>query len=155
MLSKLLREYKVSKEARDSMVKKKTEEWWIKHVCEVHNNKCRDENTIRLVVEEMVDEVIKTHQVGGIVDEYVDDILEDSDSDTFDEPVIEPVIEEPTIDEVIETRDSWLGIPFRSFHRVGILMANRFRRVTSPHNNTVVIVDRNCEDREEYFPSSK
>jgi hypothetical protein len=147
MLSKLLREYKVSKETRDSMVKKKTEEWWIKHVCEVHNNKCRDDNIIRLVVEEMVDEVIKNHQVGGIIDEYVDDVLEDSDSDTFDEPVIE----ELTIGEVTETRDSWLGIPFRSFHRVGILMANRFRRATSPHN-TVVIVDRNCEDREEYFP---
>jgi len=150
MLSKLLREYKVSKETRDSVVKKQTKEWWIKHVCEVHNNKYRDENIIRLVVEEMVDEVIKTHQVGGIVDEYVDDILEDSDSDTFDEPVID----EPVIEEVIETQDSWLGIPFRSFQRVGILMANRVRSTISS-TNTVVIVDRNCEDREEYFPPSK
>jgi len=151
MLSKLLREYKVSKETRDSMVKKKTEEWWIKHVCEVHKNKCRDENIIRLVVEEMVDEVIKTHQVGGIIDEYIDDVLEDSDSDTFDEPVIEPVIEELMIEEVNETRDSWLGIPFRSFQHVGRLMLNRVRSTISPPN-TVVIIDRNCEDREEYFP---
>jgi hypothetical protein len=155
MLSKLLREYKVSKETRDSMVKKQTKEWWIKHVCEVHNNKCRCENIIRLVVEEMVDEVIKTHQVGGIVDEYVDDILEDSDSDSFEESIIGEEVQKEVVEEVVnETHDSWLGIPFRSFHRVGILMANRFRRATSPPN-TVVIVDRNCEDREEYFPSSK
>ena len=141
MLSKLLREYKVSKETSDSMVKKKTEEWWIKHMCEVHTNKCRDENIIRLVVEEMM-EVIKTHQVGGIVDEYIDDVLEDSDSDTFDEPVIE---------EVTETRESWMGIPFRSFQHVGRLMLNRVRSTISPPN-TVVIIGRNCEDREEYFP---
>jgi len=146
MLSKLLREYKVSKETSDSMVKKKTEEWWIKHVCEVHNNKCRDENIIRLVVEEMM-EVIKTHQVGGIVDEYIDDVLEDSDSDTFDEPVIDEVM----IDEVAETRESWMGIPFRSFQHVGRLMLNRVRSTISPPN-TVVIIGRNCEDREEYFP---
>jgi hypothetical protein len=147
MLSKLLREYKVSKETSDSMVKKKTEEWWIKHVCEVHTNKCRDENIIRIVVEEMVEEVIKTHQVGGIVDEYIDDVLEDSDSDTFDEPVVEEIM----IEEVNETRDSWLGIPFRSFQHVGRLMLNRVRSTMSPPN-TVVIIGRNCEDREEYFP---
>ena len=146
MLSKLLREYKVSKETSDSMVKKKTEEWWIKHMCEVHTNKCRDENIIRLVVEEMM-EVIKTHQVGGIVDEYIDDVLEDSDSDTFDEPVIDEVM----IDEVAETRESWMGIPFRSFQHVGRLMLNRVRSTISPPN-TVVIIGRNCEDREEYFP---
>lgn len=150
MISKLLREYKVSTEIHDSIVKKKTEEWWIKHVYEVHSNKYRDENIIQLVVEEMVEEVINTYQIGGIVDEYIDDILEDSDSDTFDEPLIEDPV--PVIEEVNETAsDFWIGIPFRSFQRVGVLMVNKFRRVISPPN-TVVIVDRNCEDREEYFP---
>ena len=145
MLSKLLREYKVSKETSDSMVKKKTEEWWIKHVCEVHTNKCRDENIIRIVVEEMVEEVIKTHQVGGIVDEYIDDVLEDSDS--FDDSVVEDesIEEQPST----EAQTSWLGIPFRSFQRVGMLMFNRTRVTISP--NTIVIVDSNCEDREVYF----
>jgi len=154
MLSKLLREYKVSKETSDSMVKKQTEEWWIKHVCEIHDNKCRDKNTIRLVVEEMVEEIIKTRQViKDIVDEYIDDVLEDSDSDSFEEPIMEEEVQKEA-EVVNETHDSWLGIPFRSFQRVGILMANRVRStISSP--NTVVIVDRNCEDREEYFPPSK
>jgi len=149
MISKLLREYNVSKEIHYLMVKKQTEEWWIKYVCEIHKNKCRDENTIRLAVEEIIEEIIKTRQViEDIVDEYIDDVLEDSntDSDTLEEHVHEKVL-----DEVIEESISWLGIPFRSFQRVGRLMLNRVRSTISPPN-TVVIVGRNCEDREEYFP---
>ena len=37
MLSKLLREYKISTETSDSMVKKQVEEWWIKHMYEFTN----------------------------------------------------------------------------------------------------------------------
>jgi hypothetical protein len=157
MLSKLLREYKISTETSDSMVKKQAEEWWIKHVHEVHQYKCRDENIIRLILTEMIVKVIESHYpvIAGIVDELVDDVLEDSDS--FDDTVVEDeVVEDEVVeDEVVEeqptteTQTSWLGIPFSSFQSVGMLMFNRARRTISP--NTIVIVDRNCEDREEYF----
>ena len=107
-------------------------------------------------------EVIESNYpvIAGIVDELVDDVLEDSDSfdDTVadDEVVEDEVVEDEVVeDEVVgeqpttETQTSWLGIPFSSFQRVGMLMFNRARRTISP--NTIVIVDRNCEDREEYF----
>jgi hypothetical protein len=153
MLSKLLREYEVSKETSDSMVKKQKEELWIKYVCEIHDNKCRLNTITRLMVEEILEKIIKTKLpdiedvVDEFVDEFVDDILEESESDSSEDAAIaEPASKE----DVNETRTSWLGIPFRSFQRVGILMVNRVRRTLSP--NTVVIVDRNREDREEYFP---
>tara|TARA_B110000037_G_scaffold33602_1_gene40575 strand:- start:550 stop:1026 length:477 start_codon:yes stop_codon:yes gene_type:complete len=158
MLSKLLREYKISTETRDSMVKKQSEAWWIKHVYEVHQHKCRDENIIRLILSEMIVKVIESHYpvIAGIVDELVDYVLEDSgsDSDSFeggeggDEVIDEVIDEQPTTD----TQTSWLGIPFSSFQRVGMLMFNRARSTISP--NTIVIVDRNCEDRDIYFPHS-
>ena len=155
MLSKLLREYKILTETSDSTVK--MEEWWIKHMRDVCHNKCRDEHIIRLILAEIIVEVIDAHHpvIDDIVDELVDYVLEDSDSDSFeggeggDDEVIDEVIDEqPTTD----TQTSWLGIPFSSFQRVGMLMFNRARSTISP--NTIVIVDRNCEDRDIYFPHS-